>query len=116
MTGDTGGFWFFNPDNVELMVKVLDGRPVNGYWWVFYAGLTDVEFTLTVTPTGGGEPVVFTKPPYEPDSEAEYEGVRAVGGGRAAFGQRPRSAASTSTPRSTRAGSAAVKQSRTWVG
>ena len=25
----TGFFWFFKPDNVELVVKVLDGRPVN---------------------------------------------------------------------------------------
>ena len=26
LTDDTGYFWFFAPDNVELMVKVLDGR------------------------------------------------------------------------------------------
>ncbi len=49
LTEDTGAFWFFRASNVELVVKVLDGRPVNGHWWVFYAGLSDVEYTLTVT-------------------------------------------------------------------
>jgi len=44
----TGTFWFFDPDNVELVVKVLDGRPVNGKFWVFYGGLSDVEYTIRV--------------------------------------------------------------------
>ena len=30
-TTDTGMFWFFSPDNVELVVKVLDGCRENGY-------------------------------------------------------------------------------------
>ena len=63
MTRDTGGFWFFRESNAELMVKVLDGRSVNGHWWVFHAGLSDVEYTLTVEPVGG-EPVVYTNPPF----------------------------------------------------
>jgi hypothetical protein len=51
LTADSGYFWFFAPDNVEVVVKVLDGRPVNGHYWVFYGGLTDVGFTLTVRDT-----------------------------------------------------------------
>ena len=39
LTGDTGYFWFFNSANVELIVKVLDGRTVNGQFWVFYGAL-----------------------------------------------------------------------------
>lgn len=35
LTADTGYFWFFNPANVESIVKVLDGRPVNGKFWAF---------------------------------------------------------------------------------
>jgi hypothetical protein len=54
LTGDTGAFWFFGPENVELTVKVLDGRPVNGKFWVFYGSLTNVAFTLTVTDTATG--------------------------------------------------------------
>ena len=47
--GDESGYlWFFAPENVELMVKVLDGRPVNGRFWVFHAALTDVEYDLVV--------------------------------------------------------------------
>ena len=51
LTGDTGTFWFFDPANLELMVKVLDGRGVNGHFWVFYGALSDVEYTITVTDT-----------------------------------------------------------------
>jgi len=52
--GDSGAFWFFHPDNVELTVKVLDGRGLNDKFWVFYGSLTNVEFTLTVTDTATG--------------------------------------------------------------
>jgi hypothetical protein len=44
----TGFFWFFDEENVELVVKALDGRTVNGKIWLFYGGLTDVGFTLRV--------------------------------------------------------------------
>ena len=46
---NTGYFWFFNDENIELVVKVLDGLPVNGHRWVFYGGLTDVDYTIHVT-------------------------------------------------------------------
>ena len=49
LTDTTGAFWFFDPTNMELVVKVLDGRSVNGRFWVFYGSLTNVGFTLTVT-------------------------------------------------------------------
>jgi photosystem II stability/assembly factor-like uncharacterized protein len=51
LTNDTGAFWFFGPDNLELTVKVLDGRTFNGRFWVFYGSLTNVEFAFTVTDT-----------------------------------------------------------------
>jgi hypothetical protein len=50
-TDATGLFWFFDPGNVELAVKVLDGRAVDGKFWVFYGGLSDVEYTVRVTDT-----------------------------------------------------------------
>jgi hypothetical protein len=49
VAGNTEGFWFFSPDNIELTVKVLDGRAINGHFWVFYGSMTDVGFTLTIT-------------------------------------------------------------------
>jgi len=70
LTRDSGAFWFFRESNAELMVKVLDGRPVNGHWWVFHAGLSDVEYTLTVEPVGG-EPVTYTNQPFTLGSGAD---------------------------------------------
>ena len=48
---DSGLFWFFGPDNWEMLVKVLDGCGINGHFWVFAAATTDVEVTLRVTDT-----------------------------------------------------------------
>ncbi|HEY2796422.1 MAG TPA: hypothetical protein VGK26_00910 [Thermoanaerobaculia bacterium] len=62
LTSDTGYFWFFSPSNVELMVKVLDARGVNGNFWVFYGALTNVQFTLTVTDGLTGAFQVYTNP------------------------------------------------------
>lgn len=50
----TGMFWFFEPSNIELVVKVLDGRPINGKHWVFYGALSDVEYEVRVTDTTTG--------------------------------------------------------------
>jgi len=54
LTGDTGTFWFFSPENVEVIVKVLDGRALDGHFWVFYGALSNVEYSLTVTDTATG--------------------------------------------------------------
>ncbi|HYL06366.1 MAG TPA: ELWxxDGT repeat protein [Thermoanaerobaculia bacterium] len=62
LTSDTGGFWFFDAANVELVLKVLDGRAVNGKFWVFYGALSDVQYTLTVTDTVTGAVRTYTNP------------------------------------------------------
>jgi hypothetical protein len=62
LTGDTGYFWFFRYTNVEVVLKVLDGRPVNGHFWVFYGALANVEYTLTVTDTETGEVRTYLNP------------------------------------------------------
>ena len=48
-TDDTGAFWFFSSNNLELMIKVVDGRAVNGKFWFFAGALSDVAYTITVT-------------------------------------------------------------------
>jgi hypothetical protein len=48
LTESAGTFWFFAADNVEVIVKVLDACALNGRYWVFVAGLTNVEVTLRV--------------------------------------------------------------------
>ncbi len=47
----SGAFYFFDPDNWEVLVKVLDGRAINGHWWAYASGTTDLKWTLTVTDT-----------------------------------------------------------------
>lgn len=49
LTRDAGALWFFSPNNLELLVKVVDGRPVNGKFWVFVGALSNVEYTVVVT-------------------------------------------------------------------
>ena len=51
---DSTLFTFFDRQNWELMVKVIDGCSFNGQWWVFTAAATDVEYTVTVTDTQTG--------------------------------------------------------------
>ncbi|MDP9120865.1 MAG: PKD domain-containing protein [Acidobacteriota bacterium] len=49
LTRQTGAWSFFRPGLPEVLVKVLDGRPVNGSFWVFYAGLTEAEYEIVVS-------------------------------------------------------------------
>ncbi len=51
---DSGLFYFFSPENWELLVKVLDGCAINDRFWVFAAATTDVEYRLRVTDTESG--------------------------------------------------------------
>ena len=51
LTGDSGYFWFFNPANIEVVIKVLNGCSLTQHYWVFATGLTNVEVTLSVTDT-----------------------------------------------------------------
>ncbi len=58
----SGVFYFSNPDNWEMLVKVLDGCAVNDRVWVFAASTTDVETRLTVTDLVTGAQRVYDKP------------------------------------------------------
>ena len=71
LTGDTGAFWFFGPRNLELMIKVLDGRSVNGRFWVYYGSLSDVRYTITVTDTMTGATKTYQNPPGRLVSRAD---------------------------------------------
>ena len=62
LSADTGAFWFFEPTNLELTVKVLDGRALNGHFWVFQGSLTNVGYVLTVTDRVTGAVYTFTNP------------------------------------------------------
>ena len=63
LTNDTGYFWFFDDANVEIVVKVLDGRAINGHFWVFYGAMSTVGYTIVVTDTETGEQRAYTNEP-----------------------------------------------------
>jgi hypothetical protein len=83
LLSDAGGYFtLFDPSNVELTVKLVDGRPVNGQWWVFIASMTNTGFTVSVTDTQGGTCVPFTSCPTRtytnpPDTNQNFIDVTA---------------------------------------
>ncbi|MCY3963446.1 MAG: hypothetical protein OXG83_00305 [Acidobacteria bacterium] len=52
-SSQSGILWFFNRENAEVLVKVLDGCAHNGHRWVFVAPVTTLEFNLWVTGPNG---------------------------------------------------------------
>jgi hypothetical protein len=95
LTGDTGYFWFFSSNNVEMVIKVVDGRALNGKFWVFAAGLTNVGVAITVVDTSTGAVRTYTNAqgvaflPIQDTSAfatAPVEEVRAPADGAAAEG------------------------------
>jgi plastocyanin len=77
---DTGLFTFFNPNNVELLVKVLNAcavAPFNNYW-VFVSAATNQEWHLTVVDTQAGiskqyDSALGTFPPLLADTEDGFD-------------------------------------------
>jgi streptogramin lyase len=70
LTGDSGYFWFFGADNVELVVKVLDAcvEPYQAYWF-FAGGMTNVGVQISVTDRHTGESKSYGSPvgtPFPP--------------------------------------------------
>lgn len=55
LSDDTVGFSFFWLENVELIVRVVDGRQINGHFGVSFGSLTNVEYLLSVRDTETGE-------------------------------------------------------------
>src|SRR6185503_10789523 len=105
LTADTGGFWFFGPENVEVVLKVLDGRPVNQHQWVFYGALSDVEYHLTVTDTETGLTRRYVNPAGLLASVADTNGFGRLG----AFAVAPRPRAGTPPRRRASVDPAAAK-------
>jgi CSLREA domain-containing protein len=62
LSPDSGAFWFFDPGNLELTLKVLDGCALNGRYWVFASGLTNLEVRLTIEDTQTGVQRAYESP------------------------------------------------------
>jgi len=62
LTNDSGYFWFFNNQNVEMIVKALDACSIGSTLWVFASGLTNVQVTLKVTDSRTGKSKTYSNP------------------------------------------------------
>ncbi len=67
-TNDSGLFWFFDRENWEILIKVLDGCAVNGHVWVFGASTTDLGYAIRVTDTVTGAVKEYRNEPGLPAS------------------------------------------------
>jgi hypothetical protein len=59
-TDSTGFFYFTDPTNYELVVKILE---IDGAVKVFYTELTDLQFTISVTDTRDGTTKTYQNTP-----------------------------------------------------
>ena len=64
--GRGGLFWFFSPDNPELLVKVLNACAINDRFWVFVSAGTNVGVTLRITDTLNGNAYTKVNPQGTP--------------------------------------------------
>ncbi len=85
LTGDSGYFWFFDPANIELTVKVLDACSVNGHEWIFAAGMTNLAVEIQVTDQLTGAVVTYSNPAgtaFEPVQDTKtFSNCGGSGGG-----------------------------------
>ena len=65
-TNNSGLFYFFDSDNWEMLLKVLDGCAVNGHYWVYSAAATDLGLDITVRDTATGAAWTYSKEPGPP--------------------------------------------------
>lgn len=72
---ETGYFWFFDAANLELAVKILDGRSINGKFWFFYGALSDLEYRITVTDWATGALHTYYNPPGEICGRGDIEAL-----------------------------------------
>ena len=65
-TNNSGLFYFFDPANWEMLIKVLDGCAINGHHWVYSAAATDLGLDITVTDTATAAVWAYAKKPGPP--------------------------------------------------
>jgi plastocyanin len=75
---DSGLFYFFNPANLEMLLKVLNACGLNDRYWVFFAATTNVEFSVVVTDTQTGATKGYLNPLNRPAPPVQDTGAFAT--------------------------------------
>ncbi len=75
-TAEAGLFFFFAPENLEVLVKVLDGCNVNGHHWVSAASATDMGLDLVVRDLRSGTERRYVKAAGEPEAFTDTSAFR----------------------------------------
>jgi ELWxxDGT repeat protein len=97
-TEQTGGFWFFDSANTELVVKILDGGPVNDHFWVFYGALSDVVYQIEVRDLATGLVRTYSNPAGTFCGRADVAAFPIAGSATAALAAPPAKPASMPIP------------------
>ena len=63
LTDRTGAFWFFSEDNLEVMIKAINGNALNQHLWVYFGSLSDVEYWIDVEDTQTRRTRTYYNPP-----------------------------------------------------
>ena len=77
-TAEAGLFFFFTPENLEVLVKVLDGCDVNGHHWVSAASATDMGLDLVVSDVRSGAERRYVKAAGEPEAFTDTSAFRSA--------------------------------------
>lgn len=62
----SGLFWFFSPDNWEVMVKAINGCGLNNRYWIFSAATTNVFYRLEAFDLNEGQQRIYFNYPGPP--------------------------------------------------
>lgn len=74
----SGLFYFLNPNNAEMLLKVINGCSLTNTYWVFFAATTNVELLLTVTDTQTDAVKTYFNPQDNPAPPVQDTGAFAT--------------------------------------
>ncbi|MXX61763.1 MAG: hypothetical protein F4112_00610 [Holophagales bacterium] len=83
-SSQSGILWFFDRENAEVLVKVLDGCDHNGHRWVFVAPVTTLEFNLWVTGPNGKRWTHTNRQNQTASAKSDTTAFQCSGGGSSA--------------------------------
>ena len=72
-TADSGFYYFFNDQNLELLIKMVNGCTFNNHYWFFYAAATNVGLEYEVLDTVACVVRTYSNPLHHFASDADID-------------------------------------------